>query len=314
MRQIGNISGQTRAERFTAYLITQEIAAQAENDGDQWVIWVRDEDQLERARDAFLRFTECPDDPRYDGVVREANSMLQAEMQRREQARKNHVQMRGRWNRPAARKAPLVTTIVVLCIAVFVLSGFGTNAKSAAMRSLMFCDTMQKPSWDAARLEDRLIDISHGQVWRVVTPIFLHGTVMHLVFNMIMFFQFGARIEDRRGAWRLGGMILVIAVVSNAAQGLAPSDWGQFSGGPQFLGMSGVVFGLLGYLWMKTLYEPELGLTISGGTVMFFLGFMLLCFTGVLDSLIGARVANLAHAFGLLAGMAVGFVPTLLKR
>ena len=58
MRQIGFVTNAVWAERFTAFLITQGIAAQAEEEGDVWAIWVRDEDQLDEAKTALEQFTE----------------------------------------------------------------------------------------------------------------------------------------------------------------------------------------------------------------------------------------------------------------
>jgi len=101
-------------------------------------------------------------------------------------------------------------------------------------------------------------------------------------------------------------LILLIALPSNTAQGLAPSTWGPLSGGPFFLGISGVVYGLMGYLWMKAVFDPGAGLSVSAGTVVFLLGWMTLGFTGVLQSTL--PMANLAHAVGLLAGMMLGYV------
>jgi GlpG protein len=308
VRQIGTLPTQAQAERFTAYLITQGVSAQAEAEDEAWVIWVRDEDQLPRAKEAFDAFVENPDDPSYQGVVREANARLQSQAKRREEARKNYIAMRGRWQRRAVRKAPLVTVVIILCVIVFILSGFGGNPTSTPRRVLGFCDVvhaLEDAGWTPDRLSDRLIDIRGGQLWRLVTPIFLHGSTLHLLFNMIMFHVFASRIEDRKGAWRLGLMILLIAIPSNLAQGLAPTTWGPMSGGPFFVGMSGVVYGLLGYLWMKTVYDPGDGLHIGYGTVGFLLIWMLLGFTGLLDGAFGGKIANLAHGVGLLAGMSL---------
>ncbi len=310
MRQIGTLPTQAQAEQFTAYMITQGLATVVEQEGEAWEIWVRDEDHLDEARQSLDDFAVDPDNARYADAVREAGELIQEEAKRREEARKNVVQMKGNWRRPMARKAPLVTAIIFLCGVVFVLSGMGRNPAGAPMRALSFCDTVQRGDWNEDRLSDRLIDIRRGQVWRLVTPIFLHGGILHILFNMIMFHYFGSRIEARHGSWRLGLLILLIALPSNLAQGLAPSISGPlsgFSGGPFFVGMSGVVYGFLGYLWMKTVYAPEEGLYVSFGTVLFLLVWMIVGFTGLLDGAIGASMANMAHAGGLLAGMAIGY-------
>jgi GlpG protein len=308
MRQIGTLQTQAQADRFTAFLVTQGISAVAEPESSWLAIWVREEDQVPQARDALEEFRRNPDAPRYQGVFREANAVLQEEARRRELARKNVVTMGARGGQPGLRAAPLTAVVIALCVILFVLSGFGRRPDSVPLRALLFCDVRhtQEENWDETRLADRLVDIRQGQWWRLVTPIFLHADWLHLLFNMIMFHIFARMIEMRKGAGVLGLMILLIALASNAAQGLAPSTWGTLSGGPAFLGISGVVYGLMGYLWMKTVYDPGSGLYVSPGTVVFLLGWMTLGFTGVFQDTL--PMANLAHACGLLAGMALGFV------
>lgn len=327
MRQIGTLENQGQAERLTAFLLTQGVPAHAEREDESWAIWVRDEDHLDQAKEALDQFLQNPDDSRYQGVRREASAMLDAESKRREEARKNVVQMQGRWRRPGSRRSPLVVAVIILCVILFLMSGFGvstrrvhesgaTAGRSMVENSLMFCDMdrhMGDPSWDPRRQKDRLIDIRHWQVWRLITPVFLHGGILHLAFNMYMFHMFGSVIEDRRGPIRLAVIMLAVALISNLAQGLAPSDWGRFSGQPNFVGLSGVVFGLLGYLWMKTTFEPDSGMFVSSGTVGFLCVWMFLGFVGALEPL-GIYMANLAHGVGFLAGIAIGYMPELMRQ
>lgn len=313
MRQIGTVSNVVWAERFAAFLITKGIAAQAEEEDGVWAIWVRDEDQLAEAKTAFEEFSADPDGQQYQGALREATAILGAEAKRREEAQKNLIEMRGRWRRPGARRNPLVIAIILLCVGISVLTGFKTNPTGTVRRVLGFCDSMQRPGWDVDKTSDRLIDIRQGEVWRLITPIFLHGDVIHLVFNMFMFHMFGSVVEDRRGTAKLAMIVIFVALISNSAQGLAPSDWGVFGGGPNFLGLSGVVYGLLGYLWMKTTYEPDSGLYVSGGTVAFLLIWMFLGFAGVLKPM-GLHMANLAHGVGFVTGLAIGYWPQFLRR
>jgi len=308
MRQIGTLQTQAQADRFTAFLITQGISSVAEPDTTWWTIWIRDEDQVPPAREALEEFRRSPDDPRYHDAVRTAHAVLQEEAKRREIARKNVVTMSARGGSAGLQTAPLTAVVIGLCIILFVMSGFGRRADSAPLRALMFCDIRHQRAnnWDQTRLADRLIDIRQGQWWRLITPIFLHGDLLHLLFNMIMFHIFARTIETRKGAGLLGAMILLIALASNAAQGLAPSSWGTLGGGPFFLGMSGVVYGLMGYLWLKTVYDPGSGLYVSFGTVAFLLGWMTLGLSGLFRDAL--PMANLAHVCGLLAGMALGYV------
>lgn len=314
MRQIGSLAHSAQAERFTAYLITQGISAQSESDDGNWIIWVRDEDQLGTASQALEDFREDPENERYRSAVREASARIQKDARRREQTRRNFIPMAERWRRQTGGRTPLVTALLGLCVIVFFISSFGAS-NTTAYRTLAFADPVHErdPNWRAEDLWDRTVDIRQGEVWRLLTPIFMHASPMHLVFNLIMFHLFGTQIESRRGPLILIGLILFTGIVSNAAQGLAPSDWGLLSGGHRFLGLSGVVYGLLGYLWMKTVHEPGSGLFVSSGTVTFLVIWMVIGFTGALEAF-GLRMANLAHLMGLLSGMAAGYLPALWRK
>ena len=133
----------------------------------------------------------------------------------------------------------------------------------------------RRPTYVASN-KNPLASLAKGELWRAVTPIFIHLDWLHIVFNMIMFFQFGALIESLKGTVRLGGLILVIAVISNVAQAVGPEAWG---GHHAFGGMSGVVYGLFGYVWVKSTFCPEPGFSTSQGTVIILIGWLFLCMT-----------------------------------
>ena len=76
-----------------------------------------------------------------------------------------------------------------------------------------------------------------------------------------------------------------------------------------FGGMSGVLFGLFGYAWMRGRYDPGSGLTLHPSSVNYMLFWMLLCMTGLIGS-----IANTAHVVGLLIGMLCGIAPYWRKR
>jgi GlpG protein len=108
--------------------------------------------------------------------------------------------------------------------------------------------------------------------------------------------------------WRFLALVLVTAIISNTAQYfLAKVGWDGgpvFKASPQFGGMSGVLYGLFGYMWMKTLYDPELGLSLSPRTVIAMIAWLFLCMTGV-----AGPIANTAHVVGLIVGVVIGAAP-----
>ena len=143
--------------------------------------------------------------------------------------------------------------------------------------------------------------LSSGQWWRLITPIFLHFGMMHLVFNSLWIWVLGEMIERNQGQVKLLLLILFTALVSNSAQFL-------INGSSQFGGLSGVVYGYLGYIWLRGRLHPQEGLALSNGLVIFMLGWMILGMTDLSRSL-GLNMANEAHLGGLLAGLAFALLP-----
>jgi GlpG protein len=314
MRQVGTIPNENNASRFAAYLVTQGIAAHSEQDGDEWAIWVRDEDDMDKARDCFDTFRRDPDDSRYKGVEQQAESIRMEDYRRRVEATKNVVEMRGRWKRPGATgRGALTMTLVALSVVVSLGTNFGHATQGFGLgmqRQLYFCDPLL-----FEKEGDPLASIRQGEVWRLVTPVFLHvGGILHLVFNMLWLVQLGGQIEAQRGTWRFALVVLLTASISCMAQAIAP-DWEgnpileALRGGPLFGGMSGVVYGLFGFVWMRSLFEPGSGFIMPQSTTIILVAWLFLCMTGVVGN-----VANVAHLVGLIVGMTLGYLPTLWKR
>ena len=143
--------------------------------------------------------------------------------------------------------------------------------------------------------------LQQAQYWRVVTPIFMHFGIMHLAFNGLWLVVLGTRIERAFGSLHLLLIVLLSAVLSNFGQVF-------WSGEVNFGGMSGVIYGLLGYVWIKNYLRPDPLLALPLELIGFMVVWMLLGMSGILTALIGIHVANGAHLFGLLTGMALGLV------
>ena len=77
----------------------------------------------------------------------------------------------------------------------------------------------------------------------------LHGSSLHLLFNMYWIYVLGSAIEIRKGTWVLAGLVLATQLAATFGQILV--------GQPNFVGISGAVYGLLGYVWMKSRYRSR---------------------------------------------------------
>jgi GlpG protein len=152
--------------------------------------------------------------------------------------------------------------------------------------------------------------IKEGEVWRLVTPIVLHHDFLHILFNMAWLWILGRQIEDRIKRLRMILLIVTIGVVSNVAQYLMS--------GPFFLGFSGVVIGMAGFIWMRQKIAPWEGYPLQRSTLIFILMFIGAIFvlefvTFALEVAnvisLSPNIANTAHIVGGLVGVLLGRLP-----
>jgi GlpG protein len=201
-------------------------------------------------------------------------------------------------NRPA-----LVTwTLIAASVAVAILSKLGD--KLEVLTWLTFADLHQ---WYGLEKSERTVaagldSILHGQVWRLVTPIFIHFGLLHILVNMLWMKDLGELIERRWSPRTLAALVLVSGIVANLAQ--FAINWDLQSGlrtaNVLSGGMSGVVYCLLGYVWMR---GPSAGVRLHQQTVWMMLAWLAICFTGALG-----RIGNSAHLAGLIVGVVWGRV------
>ena len=188
-------------------------------------------------------------------------------------------------NAPSPRaRFPFVTvTLIAASVAVTLLSNFGESSFV-----LPFLISSGGTGFS---------DIASGEVWRLVTPMFVHFKWVHLLFNMLWLLDLGRIVELVRGPAFLGVFVLATSALSNVAQY-------AIKGNPGFGGMSGVVYALLGYVWMQGHFNPRFGFELHKVTVILLLAWFVLCWIEVLP----VGIANWAHTVGLLAGVAWGFL------
>lgn len=306
MRQLGTIAEETQARRIADYLQTLGISTRIDPSPDGWLLWVHDENRMDAARRELEAFQADPHDPRYEQAEATARSMRKAaERLEREHARQS-VHLRDRWHYRSPRRVPLTILLIAISVGTFVLQLVDSDRGRSVNRAFRIAtlrvlrpEEMDPGVWESSLWREHLgdlIQVREGQVWRLLTPIFLHFSLLHIAFNMFWLAELGSQFEILRKSWRLALFIVVAGVFSNLVEYL----WS----GPSFGGMSGVVYALFGHAWMHTHYDPGGPWRLRGNIVPVMLIWLLVCMTGILGP-----IANGAHLGGLVIGMAIGVIP-----
>lgn len=194
-----------------------------------------------------------------------------------------------------------IPTVTLVLVAISVLTYLAwLSGMDRQIRTAFFISAYRVlPGFET--LGNAMPEVMQGQVWRLVTPVFIHFSIMHIVFNMLCMLVLAGPIEKKYGKTYFILMVLVIAVVSNVAQLMYGGSYFTY-GGPRFGGMSGVVYGIFGYLWMQSKFNPWSGLMIHDQEIMFIMIWFVACWLGLLGP-----IANMAHTVGLLGGLAWGY-------
>jgi GlpG protein len=311
MRQIATSRDEAAVRKFCDYLLTLKIATRLLPDGEETGLWVCDEDKVDLARQEYQRFLQEPGDPRFDQAPAVAQEIRRREDRKEKDYRVRTTRLRERIEgTPTSADRPMTIALIVIAVLVTLGSNFG-DPKSAITQALSistFVEVGRQTRWPGLK------DLTSGEVWRVLTPMFLHFTPLHLVFNAMMMLSLGGRVEASRGTLRFLALVLVLAAASNVCEYFFQWNINQNpplsqSPSPRFGGLSGVLYGLLGYAWMKMRFAPELRLGVSRENLIILLGWFALCLLGLIGG-----IANVAHASGLVVGMVIGAVPRLWRR
>ncbi|MBA3603403.1 MAG: rhomboid family intramembrane serine protease [Parachlamydiaceae bacterium] len=149
--------------------------------------------------------------------------------------------------------------------------------------------------------------IQQGQLWRLISPAFLHAGYFHLFFNMIWLIILGKQLEQRIGWQRYLFFVIFAALITNTSQYLMS--------GFNFMGFSGVVCAMIAFVWVRQRAAPWEGYLLQTSTLNFTLIFLVSIVLLQLGSFyteivykysINPGIANTAHMMGLLVGIILG--------
>lgn len=128
--------------------------------------------------------------------------------------------------------------------------------------------------------------------WSLITPVFVHYTVFHIVTNLYLWWLLARQIETF-STLELANVALLCGVLGNLCQWLMVS--------PYFGGLSGVVYGVLGYVWV-TVRRGVRPFRVDPVLAIIMVALIPLAATGKLG-----KYATYAHLGGLLVGALLGF-------
>ncbi|WP_303963771.1 rhomboid family intramembrane serine protease [Succinatimonas hippei] len=272
--EVGVIAHKDLALTFADYLVSINInAIVREKLGGNYSVCVDNELALYRAQTEFAEFARDSLNQKYKKAAWQRGRVLR---------KRPEIKARG-FTLFSIELISFTTAVEAVCVLVYLL---------------MF---VSKP-WiiEALGLYDSRLISEDFALYRFITPAFMHFSIMHIGFNLVMWEAFARPIERYLGTVKLIGLFVLIALLSNIAQlWFLPT-------GAVFGGMSGVVYGLIGYMAVLSLRKDlPYKLYIPKGLFTVSLLFIALGF--FMDG-----IANFCHLGGIAAGALCGFID--LKR
>jgi GlpG protein len=254
------------AQAFIDYMASRQVDIQIMPEGEgQFALWLTDAQHEVEVEAELKQFLANPSDPKYS-----AASWNVADTRKS----KFHYASPSIMGMIKAKAGPVTLAIMITCAAIYLLQllGFGRGV----------FDWLHFPAFEGQQ----------WQLWRWISHALLHFSITHIVFNLLWWWQFGGDIERRLGSGKLLQLFVISAALSGAGQ--------FYVEGANFGGLSGVVYALLGYLWILGYRLPHLGLTLPKPIIGFMLVWLVLGFVQPFMA-----IANTAHLVGLISGMAI---------
>jgi rhomboid protease GluP len=134
--------------------------------------------------------------------------------------------------------------------------------------------------------------IIQGQLWRLFTPMFLHGGILHIALNMYALLAFGPQLERYYGHGRYLALYLVSGFAGNVASFL-------FSAAPS-LGASTAIFGLLG---AEAIFLYRNRKLFGASAQRALTNLIVVAVINLVYGMMGSGIDNWGHIGGLLGGV-----------
>lgn len=278
MRKLTSREERREAQFLRDALVGGDVAASVKLEADGgFGVWVHAQSDMDFAEELLDAYVTDPRDPRIAdlaaraGLTRRTRTAEEREAHRRTE--------RAQAEQARAHEAPAIGTVSLGLIVLSGIVAYFTKVGDLYTELFGF-------DWNAIT--------TRGEWWRLFLPAVFHIGWLHLIFNMMWVHQLGSAIEYHFRSRYLLMQVLVFGVGGILAEGFITRH--------SAMGLSGVVYGLLGFVWVRGRLDPRSPIMPAQSTVIFMLFWMLLGFLGVMN------MANWAHAGGLVLGMLWGAV------
>jgi membrane associated rhomboid family serine protease len=199
---------------------------------------------------------------------------------------------------------PVIWALLTLNIGIYYLMWLWRRSLPGGALGSMLGWGWNSP-YDAILRADQLVEWGsnkgsltlHGEPWRIVTSLFLHGSILHLAFNMFALWQVGQLVERLFGSLRFTALYLIAGVCGSIASVM----WNP---NVNSVGASGAIFGIVGGLFAFMQREnsgvPPTVVKDLRGSLLPFLVFNLAA------GFLYPHTDNAAHIGGLVGGWLAG--------
>jgi GlpG protein len=272
---------------FLTELHRHGIRHQVSEESGQQVIWVNSDQEAAQAVALLEQW-------RYSGFAN-----LHAE-QAQTSNLQTYLPVKGLLNNLWASfyRAPVTVVLIIACLLVAFFSRLGAELQSVGF--LFYPVFNLSGDMPVLGLPAQIDSISTAL--RTLTPALLHFGAIHLVFNLLWLWYFGSMIEALQPSWRYALIVVFLAFVSNTAQYFSAYS-------ANFGGMSGVVYGLLGYIWIWQMLFPRSRLRLPAAMITVFLVALVL-----MEVFASSWIATAAHVGGVVSGMVAAAAVALMVK
>lgn len=275
-----SINNKRAALALSDYLNSIGIVNRYEEVSDGANLYLNNPADTARAANEVEHFRRNPNDPKYLAASWQTGKLDEYSDPR--------FNSKGMLDKVLSQAGVVTKSIALISVVVFLAMNF--VFKDALFHLLRF----PLPALNESR-----------EWWRFLTPAIMHFSWMHIAFNLLAWMDFAAKVERLQGSIRLLALFVLIGTLSNLSQFVIA--------GPNFGGLSGVLFGLFGYIWVYGKMHPLSGLAVRRELIIVLLLWLAFGFTPLAAMVIGP-MANAAHLSGLLMGALAGAVMGALDK